>query len=339
MKENVNPLFVSGFPRSGTTLFRSLLNTSPDIHLANEPEILFSLYKSGYTVNSRWDASELEGVIKTLKASSRLCRRYIDGVNSSSISHLQESGRSISFKAVYEALMAESMTTKIWGEKGLNQVYYAKEISKIYPDAFFIFITRDPRSVAASLAVKRMANESGRKTIEYSSSDIKPSGRWLSFFAYTAECWRHWIGRMFEALDDPSMKKRALIVKFEDLVKNPHDKVSDICEAVGARFSPRMLEPCFRVSDPVITSGETGYAHARMAGPVDPERSRAFSSLHPMLECVCEKTAGNEARGLGYMIDAADRTGFFEKLIFEYHIWRRRRNIRKDVETYIALRA
>ncbi len=56
------PLFIVGFPRSGTTLIRSIITQHSKINLRNEPELIFALRNKGYSVPT-WSSSQRTSLI------------------------------------------------------------------------------------------------------------------------------------------------------------------------------------------------------------------------------------------------------------------------------------
>lgn len=125
-------VFLVGCPRSGTTWLQLLLSASPAIASSVETHLfqnyLRSLFPAWYTLASArqvgiWDLLTEDEYFK-------LVREFASGI----LAHV---------------LAAKPAATIIL-EKTPNHVLYWREILKIFPDAYFIHLIRDPRSVVAS---------------------------------------------------------------------------------------------------------------------------------------------------------------------------------------------
>ncbi|HTV43854.1 MAG TPA: sulfotransferase [Stellaceae bacterium] len=127
-------VFLIGAPRSGTTWLQLLLSRSPRIATANETH-LFNGYLS--SLFSTWD----------------LHRRNIRALG---LHHLLSECEYFQFirdfaTTVMLRIAAQKPDADILLEKTPGHVLHWQDIIRIFPDAAFLHIVRDPRSVVASL--------------------------------------------------------------------------------------------------------------------------------------------------------------------------------------------
>ena len=133
-QQRVAPVFIVGAPRSGTTWLQLLLSQSPAIASCNETH-LFSSYLA--SLFRAWPA-------------------FHKNARAIGVHHLMSEAEY--FGAI--RTLADSVLTKIVDSKPSAQVVLEKtpahgrcwqSIIKIYPQARFVHLIRDPRSVVASL--------------------------------------------------------------------------------------------------------------------------------------------------------------------------------------------
>ena len=64
----MNPILIIGYPRSGSTLLRSILGSHPDINMINEPEVLALLCNLGFTPSGAIEKKDREVIMAHLKS-------------------------------------------------------------------------------------------------------------------------------------------------------------------------------------------------------------------------------------------------------------------------------
>lgn len=155
------PVFLVGAPRSGTTWLQLMLASSEHVATSNETNLfthyLVSLFDS-------WDLFKRTTVrevglnhIMDEPEFLALIRRFADGVIS--------------------RILANKPDASVILEKTPDHVHYWCNILKIYPNAYFILLIRDPRAVVASTRAASV----GWGTGWASSSLIKNCARWTRY--------------------------------------------------------------------------------------------------------------------------------------------------------------
>ena len=158
---NKRLVFLVGAPRSGTTWLQLMLASTPQVATVNETH-LFSLYLSSQF--GSWDLlknrSEREIGLGPLMEEAEflaLIRHFADSVIS--------------------RILATKPDAAVLLEKTPNHILHWRSILKIYPDAYFIVITRDPRAVVASW----QAASSGWGSAWAKSMVVENCKRWKEF--------------------------------------------------------------------------------------------------------------------------------------------------------------
>lgn len=131
------PLFVLGAARSGTTILAKILNSHPRILLTDETAVFLAL--SGLIANSR------EGVTAGLWYGKTYNSLWADLIASKSRELVLEF-----YERIAQAEGKENLL--FWGDKHPQYCNCLDFILEIFPNARFVFLAREPRDVAVSLA-------------------------------------------------------------------------------------------------------------------------------------------------------------------------------------------
>ena len=205
------PLFVVGMWRSGTSLLYALLNQHPQVGLMYESD--FPLLSSLFLLprkSSSW-------IPKVDSWNGALTRHKIDAAA------IPEDtvGLPNAFRAVAEQYASKKGAT-IWGCKSPNYYDCMNQLADWFPDAKFIVIWRDPADVCRSIV--RAAVKS-------------------PWFARPGMDLRALLGcrRMKEEADQLVRRGAAIHqLQYDDLVRDPVNTLTAICDFVGIPFDPKM---------------------------------------------------------------------------------------------------
>lgn len=202
----MDAVFIGGCGRSGTTLFREVLNRHP--RLACGPETsLFGLPFSVGNIGGPWglDAEHLEGLQRN-------------------------SGHVVGFVERFAREFLDSESKQRWVEKTPNNVRAIGPILTWFPNARFIHIIRDGRDVVCSL--RHHPKE------HLIHGRVVPSGR-VNPIEKTAARWRDDTADGLAYTTHP----RVLEVRYEAMVSDPASAFAEVCGFIGERFYPEMLLP------------------------------------------------------------------------------------------------
>lgn len=219
-----DPVFIVGYPRSGTTLVQSLLATQDIMSL---PEThFFTLIRNCLKVKS--GRVTIESLEKAIDKAREKIRLSINAEN-----HLKELAKQqkLSPKMLFEAIVVDNLidkvddfnriSQKLWMEKTPDHVLRLDIINNFYPNAKYVFVLRDPEQAILSRR-KNFINEANLG-IEVHAK------RWMDSI--------HAIETFKTQYPD-----RVKFVKLEELVENKENIVSDICNFIGIEFIEQKLK-------------------------------------------------------------------------------------------------
>lgn len=146
---DAKPLFLIGPPRSGSTILAKTLNTHPNLLMTDETAVFLAL------------AALIEKSHKGVKEGLWYGKTY----NHLWADLLQEKSRELIWE-FYDRIAAHEgkKALQFWGDKHPHYCNCLDFIYELFPDSRFIFLVRDPRDAAVSLA--KLNNWSLEKAIE-----------------------------------------------------------------------------------------------------------------------------------------------------------------------------
>lgn len=203
---NQRPIFIVGFPRSGTTLLQSLICTQgivsfPETHyfrLINNPHLRRSYHK---LLEAIFHYTELKINVPLVKKLEKLYNK-----------------KKFPLKEVYECIVSQLLqqlnqdTQNRWLEKTPSHIGYMNEISKCYPNAKFIAIIRNP--VKAISSYKLNLNETNKFSTYFLISRWKKEHEMLESF-------------------EKENSEKIIIVKYEDVVNQTKEIIISLCRFLG----------------------------------------------------------------------------------------------------------
>lgn len=232
MKERINPIFILGNPRSGTTLLRLILTNHSNIVIA--PECSFVLWWQNKYEN--WSAvdneTRIDEFIDDLLSSKKIehwelnkneLKNEIENIKPSNYSKLCEI-----IYLNYANKFDKNYT--YWGDKNNYYVSHPQKLYQLFPDAYFIHIIRDLRDVCCSYKQMRQIEEN----IPYApnlTSNIK-------------EIAKEWVINNETVINFTSQLNRhnCLSLRYEDLVLDTNQVINKICSFLNLNVDENMLQ-------------------------------------------------------------------------------------------------
>jgi len=216
------PIFILGTERTGTTLLMAALGCHPRIGIPEVGWLFPRIYPWRHTYgdlneigNFRTMVDEmLFGLIDPLWSMSMNPMTAVDEI----VSMAQER----SFAGVYAAMhqrYLQEVNKPRWGHKTPSNLYFVPQILDCFPNAQFIYITRDGRDTAVTSMRSAFgaANIFGAAHIwDLANSFVKPFRA-----AYPSTVW--------------------MDVRYEELCREPERVFRGICEFLEEEYSPQML--------------------------------------------------------------------------------------------------
>jgi hypothetical protein len=225
-------VFIIGNPRSGTSLFRLMLNAHPQIISPPECGFLhwwFAKYKDWNGLSNT--SNQIDIFINDLKSSKKIPNWHLD------FEILKQ--RIIDLKPQDYATLGEIVYLLFAEQKGKNPIliadknnYYINhlnDLNEIWPTAKYILVVRDGRDVACSyINMEKLVTDSPYKP--KLSTDISTIAK-------------EWVDNNKKCIDfiNSLNNTRSFIVRYEDIVTNPILFLTKVCNFLGIDFDKEML--------------------------------------------------------------------------------------------------
>ena len=263
--------FILSSPRSGSTLLRLHLNQVPNVIAL--PETHFFNFKHEFRHLKPENPKHRPQLIKKWVNYFTVSRMALD---TAALTQALEEGE-LTWRKMFETTLLHyrekyhpEIKTPFWIEKTPPHIFFQSDIRSMYPESKFIFLIRDPRSVAASL-----------RNMSFSTSNVLTISR----------SWKKSVHLVRKGKD-------ALVLKYEDLVAEPGPvfrKVFDFLELKGQANPEEGIS-----SDPVERKN---WNSSETAKPIHTENlekwKQTLSRIDGQIQIV-EKICGEEMDAYGY---------------------------------------
>ena len=291
-----------GTQRSGSNLFRLMLNQLDEIHAPHPPHILSTFYP----ILDRY------GDLNIKKNFERLIIDVIEWVklnpikwNNFSISPDKINSRISNpsifqiFKFIY-VLYAEQSKSSFWLCKSLSNMNYYKILEKEALDPIYVYLYRDGRDVALSF----------KKTI------IGPKHSY-----FIAKKWKE-DQVLCNKIKTEIPKERFISISYEDLLSNPEKILSDFCKKININYHKRVMK--YYKSEESKTTASSGDMWSNLSKPlIVNNKAKFFKELRLKDLLIIEGIAYDMLLNLDYKIyNKSDElvTNFSDDEIDEFKI-------------------
>jgi hypothetical protein len=203
-------IFIGGSGRSGTSLVQKILIIHSKIAGTNEFDFLEQLMPVYRTMSAP----------RNIKQKNYFSQTELDNYWKEFLENLFSNVANKKEEAVY------------FSEKTPYNIFVAKDLLDLFPDAKFIYVYRDGRDVVSSFkqVEKRYRNNkqsSGMRLVILTKSII-----WLNIF------------NAFNALyNNPKYKDRIYVIRYEDLVSKPLDELKRLMAFLDLELEQVQLDP------------------------------------------------------------------------------------------------
>ncbi|MBI4794954.1 MAG: sulfotransferase [Deltaproteobacteria bacterium] len=277
------PIIMVGAERSGTTLVMAMLGCHPRIAV---PEVvwyysrfrpyLFTYGDLSVEENFRTLAEEMVFGLKTAFWGMKVNpRTIVDEI----IADVKERSFAGIYCAMHERFARQAGNRPRWGEKTPYNLFFVKEIKEDFPNAQFIFITRDGRDASADYLHSM-----------FGPTNIFCAGEIWKMCQNAVKPWREKLGPG-DWLD----------VKYETLVREPEKVLREICDFLGEKYDPAMLD--FYQTDLAKARGATR-DHKPLGHAVSDEYIGIYKEYLSLREQrIFAGVAGKELEEAGYRLD------------------------------------
>jgi hypothetical protein len=237
-----DPVFIVGCSRSGTTLLQALLMTQENAY--SLPETHF------FSIISRSISTDRDGFLKSsclpevLKDVKMMMGLEFPPATKATLFSMAEQKR-LDKKTLFELILFPFLHRQIQKydlqdivliEKTPFHFTAMEEIVELYPRARFIGIIRHP--VAVTTSRKKNINQDKNLTIKTLASQ-----------------WNRMIF-LCEKFQEKN-QERIYLLKYEDLVQNVSQKMSELCRFLNIKYKPDLLKKYKDLTDCIILPWET----------------------------------------------------------------------------------
>lgn len=225
MESTTEGFVILGFPRSGTTLLRRLLDAHSEIDCPGETYLLSAAAKfiGSHRVAGRVSVGVESGLEFLGVSSVQTLDRLREFVTSFRQSHLRETGK------------------RIWGEKTATDVFHLEAIERIFGDHLrFICLHRHPLDVVVS--VKEWCDKCEAYPPELHEFLIRTQRPYDAIALAWAE-------RTNELLAfERRHPDRVMSLRYEELIQNTEEQLRPLIEFLGLDWEPGLIESAFQKS-------------------------------------------------------------------------------------------
>jgi len=262
--QDTQPVFVCGVPKSGTTLFMSLLDGHKELLVFPEQcaylnfpihgevqkdDVLKSLFKEEKLPRFKNKSVLGDRINKEKKDYSSInyddfSKSATDFFHDTSINLKQEgsSEPKIALLALLHgfALASNHLSYQSWVLKQTKYEFYMDRLFQDFPNALIIYLLRNPIESSLSRTIKKIKKKAFKENHE-DASEIRPSD--LKIKAFYLEEWKKSVSAISVAQKEyPS---RVLIVRYEELTEHPEAVMHGVSDFLEITWTPSLLEPTF----------------------------------------------------------------------------------------------
>lgn len=205
-----NLIFLISQPRAGSTMTQKILGNHKRIHTVSEPWILLpNLYPLRHDnfeaeYNSKLGKIGWSSFFKELPEEEET---YYEGLR-------------LMYSHIYGSAL-KGTGKKFFLDKTPRYYFIIPEIYRTFPQAKFIILLRNPLAVICSIITTWVKNEwSGLEVLKY---DLIRGPNLL-----------------LEGID--KLGDSCLVVYYEEIINNPVKEFNKICQSIGIKFYPEMIE-------------------------------------------------------------------------------------------------
>lgn len=228
--KKISPFFILGNPRSGTSLFRLMLNSHPHMVIPPESGFLqwwYSKYNN-WSLEDSTDEHKVIDYVTDLLSSKKIEDWNLDKETLIKVILTEKPINYLELSTLVYLSYKNNSNLEVLriGDKNNYFIHHLNTLNRISPKAKYIHLIRDGRDVACSYRnIKQLKSTSVYKpNLVYSIEDI-------------AKEWKLNITSIANFLvDKPHLK-----IRYEDLLFNPEMELKKVCEFLEISYNDTML--------------------------------------------------------------------------------------------------
>ena len=272
-----SPLFIIGVHRSGTTLLRYMLSSSPRIYIPPESDFIprFFLRKPAGPLTEKDVGRILDVIFKEYRFAKEWRQ---EPPTAETILREMDAPTPAAFLNALYSLYARQYGAVRWGDKTPIYASYVDLIHQIFPQAQFVHLIRDGRDAALSMLEKWEREE-------------------IHVDIYFAA--RNWVRRIRAAQDAATRlgPERYYELYYEDLVRVPEQELRHLCRFLAEPYVPEMVEQQ-RLAREQLPAG--GFHEPVRHAPTEARIGRWRQKMRPADVRLFQSVAGELLQEMGY---------------------------------------
>jgi len=205
------------------------------------------------------------------------------------------------YQTVLEAWARENGKQR-WGEKTPGNLFYVDILCEMFPDAYFLYVVRDPRAGVASML----------------KTDFFPGDAVFNAFSRRKHAQ---VG--LQLLRDHVRPNRWMTVRYEDLTAQPEETLRQVCHLVGETYEADMLR-FHQTAEAHMKDEAASSFNATATRPVTTKRVDAWlEQLSDRTIAMVETICAGEMKRHGYSVAGSAMTlGAWIELAVKATYWR-----------------
>ncbi len=263
------PVFIIGLHRTGSTLLRNIVAAGKDIAILPEELHLWSAYPWRTDITdlcpgkrmSREEAKDFLDVLFSGRLYGAFWRKIAEyGIEKQAVESRLRDGMSCMdvVNEVFDEYIGNLKASR-WGAKYPVHIAGLARLEQWYPEARLIHLTRDPRAIYVS---KSKDEASRRRKEEYPVLSV-----FFDIYTMFQIAFEYHVSARVHRKHDGN--EGYMLLRYEDLLKEPEKQVKRTCSMAGIRFDESMLDA---FGKPSSLTGEVKKG-------IDPSRARAWERV------------------------------------------------------------
>jgi hypothetical protein len=311
--EGLRPVFVVGYPRSGTTLTQQIVSAHREFWTVPETYVFADTPKHV----AGWESRPLRP-IEVERILSRVSTRAEIVLPDDLIASFTARAAASTLDAAHllddfmNALKPADSTATRWVEKTPQHSMSLTQILGCFPDARIIYVMRDPRSSISSR----------RPFVRF------PGGqRRLMMINRMAEQWLDAVAGFERHRSDPRM----ILVRYEDIVTQPEIVLATISTHIGVASDMTVLHRFNEQFDSVTNRRDLERKALNNASSIVDRRNIWRQRLNAQEARLIETLLADEMRRYGYVVDSPPEPALAARIKLQAGLLRRGRQLGRNI--------
>ena len=306
------PIFIVGANRSGTTLFRLILNRHSEIAIPDELSYFRGPFFRAGKGHWRGDQIRRDQYERFVTRFIRNTAETVHPLDADELLQNLISREHPDLRTPYEFVLsswAAAHGKECWGEKTPGNLFHAPVIREMFPDARFVYMVRDPRAGTSSM---QQASIFGEDIVINTLNRL------------------HYMTAGLRLLENTVPEGSRYLLRYEDLITEPEQTLRSICRFLDIEFEPAMLAHHEDAEEFMKARALNDFSKTATS-PIDPTRIGSWRKTMSTREiAIVEWLCREEMLRFGYPLDGArlsivDRFSVpVRSLYWHLHMWRNR---------------